>query len=279
MILIADSGSTKTSWLLINSNSVIQEIVTAGYNPYYYKSEALFRIINDELIPELLHKQIKKIFFYGSGCSSKINNKKVETALRLAFKSAQIQIDHDLTGAAVALLKNNEGIACILGTGSNSCMWDGNKIVENVPSVGYLLGDEGSGTYIGMKILKGIMEGKAPDNIIKHFYKEYDISFNDILTKIYGSSEPNRFFASISKFTGTHINNEWVKAIVKQCFNDFINNTIKQYSGFKNLEVCFVGSIAFYFSEILLESCHENGIITGIIIKEPIDGLMTYHTQ
>lgn len=277
MILIADSGSTKTSWLLIHDTVVLQRIETAGYNPYYYKFDVLNNIIENELLPEIKNQEIDKIYYYGSGCSSETNCTKVKTALWQQFPAAQVNINHDLTGAAAALLKNKKGIACILGTGSNSCYWDGEKVIANVPSVGYLLGDEGSGTYIGMKILKGILEEKAPKEIITQFYDSFDTSFEIILKSMYEKPEPNRFFASISKFAGKNIHNQWIYNQIKQSFTDFINNQIRYYPNFSEVDICFTGSIAYFFKDILIETCIENNLKPGLILKEPIDGLHEYH--
>lgn len=278
MILLADSGSTKTSWLLIDKTTVLARIETSGYNPYYYKYETLVNIIENELIPKLQKKDIDKIYYYGSGCSTEINCTKVKAALWQKFPDASVEINHDLYGAAAALLKNKPGIACILGTGSNSCYWDGKHVVNNVPSVGYLLGDEGSGTYIGMRILKGILEETAPSEIIEDFYTSQNLTFEKVLSIIYENPEPNRFFSSISKFAGDRIDNEWIRKQIKVCFNDFIVNQVKKYPRYDELEICFTGSIAFHFQSLLTETLRENGLITGLILKEPIDGLLEFHT-
>ncbi len=279
MILIADSGSTKTSWLAVEGDNNVTKIITAGYNPYYYKYEFLVNIIQNELLPKLKNHNVEKIYYYGSGCSSDINCTKVKTALWDKFPGSLVEINHDLTGAAVALLKNNEGIACILGTGSNSCYWNGQEVVSNVPSVGYLLGDEGSGTYIGMKILKGILENKAPSNITSGFYHSFDLNFEKVLSRIYENTEPNRFFAGISKFAGDNINNPWIRAQVKQCFVDFIENQIKQYPNYSDIDISFTGSIAYYFKDLLIETMTENKLNLGIILQEPIDGLLDFHSR
>ncbi len=279
MILIADSGSTKTSWLAVDGKNVVSKITTAGYNPYYYKYDFLVNIIQNELLPKLDDQLIEKIYYYGSGCSSDINCTKVKTALWAQFPGALVEINHDLTGAAVALLKDKEGIACILGTGSNSCYWNGKEVLSNVPSVGYLLGDEGSGTYIGMKILKGILENKAPKEVSNAFYLAFDTSFEKVLSLIYEKTEPNRFFAGISKFAGENINEPWIRAQVKQCFNDFIENQIKQYPNYSDVEISFTGSIAYYFKDILIETVKENNLSIGIILREPIDGMLEFHTR
>ncbi len=277
MILIADSGSTKTSWVLTNGAKVIQTVHTKGYNPYYYKNKSLLLTIKSELLPLLKTNDIDKVFFYGSGCSSDENCSMVNNALSQLFPGSTVIVHHDLYGAALALLNNKEGIACILGTGSNSCYWDGYKIISNVPSVGYLLGDEGSGTYIGMKILKGILEDKAPNYIIDSFYKYYNTTFDGILNNIYNEAEPNRFISEVSKFAEKNISNSWIQESIKQSFVDFIENQLKMYDNYQNLEVCFTGSIAFHFKQILVEVCLESNIKLGVILKNPIDGLVSYH--
>jgi len=279
MILIADSGSTKTSWLLTDGEKIIKQITTIGYNPYYHKDDGLASSMKVELLPYVDGNKIEKIFFYGSGCSSDINCTMVKSALWLLFPNAIIEVHHDLFGAAVALLKNDKGIACILGTGSNSCLWDGNKITHNVPSVGYLLGDEGSGTYIGKLILKGILEETAPVDIINSFYSNHNTTFENVLKTIYNEPKPNSFISSVSLFAQQNINNNWVKKTVKQSFIDFIDNQIKKYKDYNNLHISFTSSVAYHFSDILLQTCHEAGIKTGVIIKNPIEGLFAYHSN
>ncbi len=279
MILIADSGSTKTSWLLADGERIVQEITTSGYNPYYYKNTGLLDTIKTELLSQLSTTEIDKIFFYGSGCSSDINCTMVKSSLWQLFPNSLVEVNHDLYGAAVALLNNDKGIACILGTGSNSCSWDGRRIIQNIPSVGYLLGDEGSGTYIGMKILKGILENKAPAEIVNSYYNEYNTSFEEVLNRIYNETKPNQFISTVSKFANKNISNSWVRSVVKQSFVDFIENQIKHYNNYQKLKISFTGSIAYHFKDILLEACNENSIRMGIILKNPIEGLFTYHAN
>ncbi len=279
MILIADSGSTKTSWIYTDGKKIIKKITTVGYNPNYQKDTCLFDSLKLELLPNIDDKCIDKVFFYGSGCSSVEVCTLVKNTFLKFFPNTHIEVNHDLFGAAVALLNNNEGIACILGTGSNSCLWDGKQIIQNVPSVGYLLGDEGSGTYIGMKILKGIMEGRAPSDIISFFYDKYDTTFEGILKKIYDEPNPNKFISGICLFAQENIDNNWIKNAVKQSFIDFIKNQIMHYSNFQNLPLSFTGSIAYHFKDLLLDVCNENNIELGIILKNPIEGLFLYHSN
>lgn len=279
MILIADSGSTKTSWLLVENGEVIMDTLTSGYNPYYYHTTSLTDALKLELMPHLVDIDVKKIFFYGSGCSTEKNCLLVKSTLWQLFPNASVEVNHDLYGAAVALLKSKPGIACILGTGSNSCNWDGKNITQNVPSLGYLLGDEGSGTYIGMKILKGILEEKAPEKIINAFYKKCNCTFEDVLNLIYNEPKANKYFSELCLFAGDNLNNPWIYNTIKQSFIDFIECQIVHYSNYQNLPVSFTGSIAFHFKNILLEACSENNINVGLILKNPIDGLFTFHSE
>ncbi len=277
MKIIAESGSTKTTWVFINDSKVIKTENTLGYNPYYYDIEILTSIIENEILPNVVSKEIVDIYYYGSGCSTEHNCNKVRNAFRQFFNSSFITVNHDLSGAATALLGNNKGIACILGTGSNACLWDGCNIIKNVPSVGYLLGDEGSGTYLGKKILKGILEEKAPSEIIESYYSEYRTGFEDVMKRIYGSQQPNRIFSDLSKFAGKHSDNLWIIDQVKTSFEDFIHNHIEYYDGYRELEICFTGSVAYYYRDILREVFKNNNLKTGKILKEPIEGLISYH--
>lgn len=278
MKLIADSGSTKTTWVLIDNNKVIKTISTPGYNPYYYDTNSLTKSLKNELYSELKDIDITEIHYYGSGCSTETNCSIISNSLLTIFKNANIIVNHDLYGAAVALLQNREGIACILGTGSNSCLWDGKQIIGNVPSTGYLLGDEGSGTYIGMKILKGILEEKAPAQIIEKFHQIENTNLEIILKKIYGTKEPNRYISTISKFAGDNIDNMWIKQTVEQVFTDFIDNHISYYNNYQEIDVSFTGSVAHFFKNELFNACKKRSVTPGIILKNPIEGLIKFHT-
>ena len=279
MKIIADSGSTKTSWVFIKNNKVISSIHTLGFNPYYCDDEILLEIINNEILPATGSHYVDEIYYYGAGCSTEKNCFRINNILSRSFNNAIISINHDLEGAATALLQERKGIACILGTGSNSCLWDGGNIIVNVPSLGYMLGDEGSGTYIGMKILKGILENKAPDEIHDSFLEESGLTFEEILNKIYSDHQPNRFFANISMFAGKNITNNWIRKQVLNSFDDFITNQIFLYPNYESTDICFTGSVAYYFREILIEACANHGISLGIILKEPMEGLIKFHTS
>lgn len=278
MKLIADSGSTKTSWAIIDKQNKVHYFSTRGHNPYYYGDEELSEILQKELLPNLPDPtKIDELFFYGSGCSSTTNCARVENALQPLFIKATIRVNHDLYGAALALFHHEKGIACILGTGSNSCRWDGQQITDNVPSLGFLLADEGSGTTIGKNLLTGLLKGEADEEITRAFYHDYQLTFEKTLDLIYKQPEPNRFMASLTRFALKHIENAWCRRVVKNSLDDFITLNVNLYKDHEFLPVAFTGSIAYHFKEVLQEVCRDHQLIMGIVLKDPIEGLVRYH--
>ncbi|NOX87133.1 MAG: ATPase [Chlorobi bacterium] len=277
MILIADSGATKTHWILIDNKQVTGEIYTSGFNPYYYDPREFEESLSKTLAESVPADKISHIYFYGAGVSSEANKAIVEKAVRSAFPNAVVETHHDLHGAAIALLGNQKGIACILGTGSNSCLWDGQKIVSNVPSLGYLLGDEGSGTYLGKLLVRDVLIGDADDKIAEMFYGDNNLDFSGALDRIYKQPNPNLFFSQQTKFIKENLDRPYFRQLVQRNFNDFIKVQISKYAGYTSLPVSFVGSIAFNFREILEEILSENGISAGKIIKEPMEGMIEYY--
>lgn len=279
MFLIADSGSTKTEWALIEKGNVIQKILTKGFNPYYYKKADFISDLKSSLQGKFSFDKIENIFFYGAGCSSVNNCTLVKVSLNSVFSNALISVEHDLFAAGLALFGNNNGIACILGTGSNSCLWQNKKITDNVPSLGYMLGDEGSGTHIGKLLLKGILLGEADKKLIDTFYSSFNLDFNKSLDKVYKEPNPNLFYSSISPFTSKHINNAFCAFVVKQSFTKFIERYISKYNDFQTLPVSFVGSVAFHFQDMLKLVLQENNITFGRILRDPMEGLIEYHLK
>lgn len=277
MILIVDSGSTTTEWVFLRNNEIVKRHLGPGFNPYYFKDENYLVKLEEEISNEIHFADIETIYFYGSGCSSETNCALVKSSLWESFPNANIHLHHDLYGAAVALCGKEAGIACILGTGSNSCLWDGEEILENVPSLGYLLGDEGSGTYLGKIILAEILIESAPKEISKLFFERYDMDLPTILDKMYKEPNPNKFLSSISKFAYDHISNPWIKKMVERNFNDFIDKQVSKYTGFENHEISFVGSVAFGFQDILIEVLKSRNLTPGKFIKSPIDDLVKFH--
>lgn len=277
MILIADSGATKTHWVLIDGKSVLKEIYTVGFNPYYYPTDEFERSLEDVLKESIPEADLTHVYFYGSGISSKANVRIVEKAVLKNFPQVDVNTYHDLTGAAVALLGNKKGVACILGTGSNSCLWDGKKVVANVPSLGYFLGDEGSGTYIGKLFVRDVLLGNADPMISKVFYELNELDFSKTLDRIYKEEHPNRFFAEQTRFLRNHLANPYVESVITKAFTDFVNEQLLKYEGIHDLPVCFTGSIAANFTGILEKVLTQNGLEMGKIRKEPMDGMIEYY--
>ncbi len=279
MKLIIDSGSTKTEWAVLDRNQVIERFITKGFNPYYTKADEIERSIRVALPVSINSFEIQQIYFYGTGCSTEENCNLVRSILRKFFDEVDISVYHDLKGAAVALLKNKKGIACILGTGSNSCLWDGKEIVENVPSLGYLLGDEGSAVYLGKLLLKTILGGEADKEMTQIFYEYAGMNFTEVLHKIYKDPDAKQWIGRLSPFVSANIHHPQIKEIARKNFQDFIDNQISEYSGFKDLEISFLGSVAWYLQDILKEVMVDSGLKTGVILKSPMDGLIDYYRE
>ena len=279
MIVIADSGSTKTQWVLIDGKQVISDLTTKGFNPFYYGADDLVNTLFEELNNNIDADVVDKVFFYGSGCSNDSNCSMVKNSLQLFFKKAIIYTEHDLTGAAVALLKDSKGIACILGTGSNSCMWDGQKVTHQLPSLGWMLADEGSGTYLGKLLLQSILYGEDNPELTKKFYKKFDLDFDATLHKIYSEPNPNKFFASLSRFAADNLNYPGCKEVVKISFRHFIEKQVSKYPDYQNQTVSFTGSVSYVFQDILKEVLKEYNITLGTIMKNPMEGMIEYHSK
>ncbi len=279
MLLIADSGSTKTEWMLIDQGQLIKTIYTEGFNPYYYGVNDIVRILNAELLPQLDNLLPQQIFYYGSGCSTEQNCNIVSNALRSALATEKITVMHDLLAAAHALLGESEGIACILGTGSNSCYFDGNKITMNVPSLGYLLADEGSGVYIGKLFITAYLYGEVPDSIVKDFKLHFQSEQHEILDSLYRREKPGKYLSEFTRFVGKHISHSFCQQLVAEAFDAFIRVQLSKYPDYKNLPVAFTGSVAFHFREILKERLTKAGVNTGIISHSPGEGLLKFYLK
>jgi N-acetylglucosamine kinase-like BadF-type ATPase len=277
MILIADSGATKSDWVLIDQAGEQASFQLVGLNPFYVDTEKIVDILSKELTPFIENKKVKKVFFYGAGCSSVFKGMTVEEALMKIFRNAEVVIESDLTGAARALFGEKEGIACILGTGSNSCYYDGKKVVENVMSLGYFFGDEGSGAHMGKSFLKDYMLGNLPKDVDKAFKKEFNYTRDNILDAIYNMPFPNRFLASFCEFYADHLSNKYIFELVTNSFREFFINQIEQYKKHKTVPISFVGSVAYYFEPLLRQIGTEFEVKVDKILRSPINALAEMH--
>lgn len=277
MILIADSGATKTDWRVLYSRKDTRSFQTNGFNPFFVDTVRIKNEVEKELVPFIDSKGVTEVYFYGAGCSSTEKSIIVEDGLIPLFPSARIKVSDDLLGAARALCGHHEGIACILGTGSNSCLFDGKDIVERLPSLGYMLGDEGSGAYIGKKLLKDVLSMSAPKHIRELFEKKYNYTSVDILTHLYKQEFPSRFLSSFTSFISENIGDAYMIEILKSSFNDFLEAQVLKYARNKELPIFCTGSVAFHFSSVLKEVASQKGLEIKNIIQSPIDGLTEYH--
>ncbi len=278
MILIADSGGTKTEWRLLEKNQPVQQLHTLGFNPYYQPIDHLYDLIRNELAPAV-KGSVDKIFFYGTGVSSEKNQTLIKKAFGEFFAHAHIEIGWDLLAAARALCGHEEGIACILGTGSNSCQYDGEKIVYNVANLGWILADEGSGTYIGKRLVKDYFRKQMPAELAAQFYARFPWQREEVLEKVYQQEKPGAFLASFMKFIFQHLKEPYCYQLVYQAFADFYENNVMLYPGYEKLKVHFTGSVAFYFSDVLRQVANDKGIIVKNIQEGPIAGLALYHQK
>lgn len=280
MILIADSGATKTDWCLLAENGTEMLFKTQGISPHYQTSEEITATVKAELLPQLQDLIPAEIYFYGTGCSSAKSREIVAKGFRTAFPvTTTIAIDHDLIAAARALCGREEGIACILGTGSNSCHFKDGKIAYNVPNLGFILGDEGSGGYLGKRLIQAFLNLELPAEVHRKFKETYNLEHEEIIHTVYTKPFPNRFLATFAKFLGENRENPFIANLIHTGINDFFRKNITRYTGYENLPVHFLGSIAYHFSPELKEIAKSHNVTIGKIIKTPMEGLIEYHLK
>ncbi|MCI7088405.1 MAG: ATPase [Prevotella sp.] len=276
MILIADSGSTKTDWCVAKDGFTVKRFTTQGINPYHQDERRINGIVLDELLPQTGEYKLKKIVFYGSGCRDE-TIPTMKNILYSAFNNnVEVEIYSDLLGAARAICGHEEGIACILGTGSNSCLYDGKKIVGNIPPLGYILGDEGSGATLGKMFINEIFKNSRMSDLKKEFLQVLQMTEGDIIDRVYRQPMANRFLASLAPFIHSHIERHEVNEIVTENFRQFLLKNVKRYHR-DDLQVSFIGSIAWHFKSQLLQSALEENVYVGSVEKSPMDGLLRYH--
>lgn len=279
MIIIADSGSTKTDWCLGRTKADSRIVRTEGINPFHQTSDEISRLIASSLMPHTgSASRITNIFFYGAGCTPEKCGS-VKDTLSAHFPQADIRVDSDLLGAARALCGTKAGIACILGTGSNSCTYDGEKITDHIPPLGYILGDEGSGAALGKRFVGDCLKRQLPNDLCQSFLKEYQLTTALVQEKVYRQPLANRFLASLTPFLHTHRHRPEIHALLIGCFSDFFRRNVMSYRAYPDLPIHFTGSIAFHFEEEVKEAATSLGISVGRTLKSPMEGLKEYHWQ
>lgn len=277
MILIADSGSSKTDWILIANDKKISHFNTIGLNPYFTDALNVSHAIQP-LISNEKASQIKKVYFYGAGCSNSDKCEIIKSGIQLIIKNADVSIYSDLLGAARALFKSEKGIAVILGTGSNAGYYNGKEISKSFGSFGYILGDEGSGANLGLSLIKSYLNNNLPKNISEKFKNQYKISNAEILENVYKKPNPNKYFASYSVFIKENINDDYIFSLVYNLFLKFFLNQISKYEKNEIEKIRFTGSVSYHFQDILLKVASHLNFKVDLINQKPIIELANYHT-
>lgn len=275
--LIADSGATKAEWSLI-TNGKRKTFLTQGISPYFLNQAEISALLLKELKPKVKDIQVDEIFYYGTGCANPDNAKLMKRAIKAVFPEATIDVTHDLLAAARALCGDQRGIACILGTGSNSCYYNGKKIVANSPGLGYVLGDEGSGAYLGKRVLQYYLYNTFDDELRGRFDVTYLTNSAEILENVYKNPLPNRYLASFVMFLAENRGHYMIENIIEDCLNDFFFTHLCKYKEVWNYPVNFVGSVAFGFKDVLEELCNSYEFELGKVLKKPMSGLIEYHS-
>lgn len=278
MIMVADSGSTKTDWALSSPEYGIVEVRTSGINPVRDSQDAIFRVVVEELVPQLpTGCKPSGIYFYGAGCLQPYSQAVCQVLARV-FPTAEAHVESDLLGAARALCGNQPGVACILGTGANSCLYDGQAITAHVPPLGFILGDEGSGAFLGKALLGNLLKGIFPVEMREEFLEEHALTEAEIIDRVYRKPQPNRFLASLVPFIARHHADEHLHAMLVGAFRQFFSRNVRAY-GHPEMPVNFVGGIASTFTDELAESARAEGMTVGKVLRGPIQEMLSFHLE
>ena len=275
--LIADCGATKSEWSLL-SGSKKKTIFTQGISPYFLNTQQISEVLKKELKSELKNLKVDEIYYYGTGCANHNNVKSVKKALKNVFPEAKTEVSHDLMAAARALCGREKGIACILGTGSNSCYYDGKKILKNSPGLGYVLGDEGSGAYLGKRVIQYYLYKTFDDDLRAMFDATFTTNATEILENVYKKPLPNRYLAGFCRFLAENRGHYMIENIIEDGLNDFFFNHLCKYRETWTLPVSFAGGVAFGFRDVLKQLCMSYEFEFGKVMKNPMEGLVEYHS-
>lgn len=277
MILIADSGSTKTHWNVLDRGRVVGEIFTKGMNPFFQTPEEMGREIERTLLPQLNSNRFCEVHFFGAGCiPEKVPI--VRNVLKGCLDvSSLIEVDTDMLAAAKASCGRSPGIVCIMGTGSNSCFYDGEKITANVSPLGFILGDEGSGAVLGKLLIGDLLKNQMGEELKEKFLRQYELTPANIIERVYRQPFPNRFLAGISPFLAENIEHPAIHSLVLNAFKSFLTRNVMQFD-YTRYKAHFIGSVAYYYKDILEEAAAATGIRTGTIVRNPMEGLRTYYS-
>ncbi len=276
--LIADSGSTKTEWCLLKNNKKTL-FTTQGMSPYFVNAAQVEGIMSAEVAPFLKKNHVDEIHFYGTGCKNAANKKMFKNIFQRLFSGAKVVVDNDLSGAAKALCGDEKGIACILGTGSNSCYYNGKRIVKNSPGLGFILGDEGSGAYLGKKVVQHYLYDIFDADLRARFDAKFVTTESEILESVYKKPLPNRYLASFVTFLAENRGHYMIENIIEDGINDFFQMHLQTYKESQKLPVHFTGGVAYGFRDIVKQLCINYNLQPGTFLKSPMEGLIKYHRQ
>jgi N-acetylglucosamine kinase-like BadF-type ATPase len=277
VILIADSGSTKCEWCLLHDERK-KIVLTKGISPYFLNREQIIALLQEELLPKLKQLAIDEIYFYGTGLKDDNNKRLLRLVLKKLFPASRIEVQTDLLAAARALCKKEKGISCILGTGSNSCFYNGKKIIKNSPGLGYVLGDEGSGAYLGKKIIQYFLYNTFDEELMLAFNKKYNTSDAEILEHVYRQPQPNRYLAAFASFLAENRGHYMIENIIEDGLNDFFFTHLCKYRESWLYPIHFTGGVAHGFRDVVKSLCESYEMQLGTILKQPMNGLIMYHS-
>ena len=277
MILIADSGSTKVDWAYLTSDGSVERFKTTGINPAHLGGERITEILSGEVLP--MAPKVDDIYFFGAGIVGEEMKLLLQRCFSAVWPEAKAELYSDVMASGLSLFGKGRGIACIMGTGSNSCLYDDGKILAKVNAGGFILGDEGSGAWIGKQLLMDYVKGIMPADLLREFEAEYELSYPKVVSKVYKEERPAAYLASLNMFAASRMENPYIETLIKRGFNEFIDRNIVMYEGFTAEKVGFIGSVALHYEKWLRECCANRGIEVGTILKAPLDGLIEFYKK